>query len=1199
MKKLFYSLLLLLPVSLVLAQDMPQMRAINPDFINYLNAKNNGTISLQSSEGYYLGNIPSPLLKTFDNFIPNTAKGIPSSYDLRTENGGAWLTPVKNQGLEGACWAFATYAAVESYWKKQGLSTYDLSEQNLATCHGFDWTPSEGGNSDLSVAYLSRRSGPISEADDPYVLPASPTCETGLTPVAYVAQSRTLPGTGDAAFSRDAVKQAIMDYGVLYTNMYYDDAYMNNANYTYYYNGSGGTNHGVAIVGWDNSKVCSGAAAGTPAQPGAWIIKNSWGTSWGQSGYFYISYYDTEALSDVCYFPSHIDYNSNSQVYYYDDFGAISAVGYSDGDDYALIKYVASGNQQLSKLGTYILDANTTVSFDVYDNFNGTTLSGLLGSISNQACALPGYYTFDLSTAINLTSGNDFYIKVRYNSGENYPVPIETEYAGFASTVPIETGKCWISSSGGSWTAIGGATSYDYDLCIKAYATTTATSAPVANFTADQTIVTVGSTVYFSDLSTGVPTSWSWDFEGGDPTSSTATNPSVTYDTPGTYDVSLTVTNGLGNDTETKTNYITVTSAPITCEYVDNIDDTDNIVYYTTTGGYVSGPNANNFTEFAEHYTNHLNNLVTGARLGVAQADVLSADAKITMKIWSTTAGKPGTVLYSEDFDISDFTAGANNDITFATPTTVPNDFFIGYQIYFTTPQDTFAVQQAENRGTSSSLTSTAFVKYNGTWRDVNVLFTGGFNTAFCVYPEICPTPPTANFTATPTSGCGSLTVTFTDASSTNTDSWDWDFGDGQTSTDQSPTHTYSTPGTYTVSLTCTNAIGTDTKTMTNFIVVGTTPTAVTVTGGGTQCGGTMVLTASGGTGGTIYWQNTTSNGTSTSVASSSQSVSASGTYYFRARSAEGCWGNQGSAVVTINPVPTNVTVSGGGTQCGGTMTLNASGGTGGTIYWQGTTAGGESTVTASSSQTVSSSGTYYFRAQSAAGCWGNEGSAIVTINTVPDAVTVTGGGTQCGGTMDLNASGGTGGTIYWQGTTSGGTSTVTPTSAQTVTESGTYYFRARSAEGCWGTEGSEIVTIHPLPSVDLGEDQQSCGEYITFDAGAGFESYVWNGTPYNQTLEVGVTGDYTVVVTDANGCTATDMIHVDIFEVPYFTTSVTAETGVGALDGSASVDVTYVTGPQITWSNNETTATITGLSAGFYFVTVENSDGCTASESV
>ncbi len=174
-------------------------------------------------------------------------------------------------------------------------------------------------------------------------------------------------------------------------------------------------------------------------------------------------------------------------------------------------------------------------------------------------------------------------------------------------------------------------------------------------------------------------------------------------------------------------------------------------------------------------------------------------------------------------------------------------------------------------------------------------------------------------------------------------------------------------------------------------VTVNTPPSAVTVSGAGTYCGSTT-LTASGGTGGTIYWQNTTSGGTSTATASASQTVSASGTYYFRSRSAAGCWGTEGSATVTINAVPSVVTVSGGGTYCGST-TLTASGGTGGTIYWQGTTSGGTSTATASASQTVSASGTYYFRSQSAAGCWGTQGSAAVTIrpNFTPGAINTTG----------------------------------------------------------------------------------------------------------------------------------------------------------------------------------------------------------------
>jgi PKD repeat protein len=84
---------------------------------------------------------------------------------------------------------------------------------------------------------------------------------------------------------------------------------------------------------------------------------------------------------------------------------------------------------------------------------------------------------------------------------------------------------------------------------------------PVANFTANTTTVSEGQSVNFTDTSSNNPTSWSWSFEGGSPSSSSSQDPSVTYNTAGTYDVSLTAYNSAGNDTETKYNYITVTEA--------------------------------------------------------------------------------------------------------------------------------------------------------------------------------------------------------------------------------------------------------------------------------------------------------------------------------------------------------------------------------------------------------------------------------------------------------------------------------------------------------------------------------------------------------------------------------------------------------------------------------------------------------------
>ncbi len=738
---------------------------------------------------------------------------------------------------------------------------------------------------------------------------------------------------------------------------------------------------------------------------------------------------------------------------------------------------------------------------------------------------------------------------------------------------------------------------------------------PVADFVADQTSVIVGTTVNFTDLSTGVPDNYSWTFTGGTPDASTASDPSVTYNTPGTYDVTLYVSNSNGNDEITKTAYITVTTAPVTCEFIDNIDDSDNypIYYESMEDRPLTGINEYGFTAFAEYYNSHLNNLVEGVKLGINKVDNVAGDGIISIKIWDANGGLPSTEIYSEDFDIASFTASSYNTISFATPTIVSDEFFIGYEIYYTTPQDTISVYQVENRGDASILPSTAYVEYNNSWYNFDDIFQDGFNTSLSIYPHICPSPPYADFTADATSGCGDLTVQFTDQSSTNTDSWSWNFGDGDTSTEQNPSHYYDTPGTYTVTLTATNTAGSDVITMTDMITVGAIPNDVVVSGGGTQCGGTMTLIAIGGTGGTIYWQNTTSNGTSTATASSSQSVSISGTYYFRAQSADGCWGNEGSDVVTINEVPTPVIVSGGGIQCGGTATLTATGGTGGTIYWQNTTSNGTSTALASSSEVISTNGTYYFRAQSAEGCWGDEGPASVTINDVPDAVVVTGGGTQCGGTMSLTATGGAGGTIYWQNTTSNGTSTATASSSEDVTATGTFYFRAQSPEGCWGAEGSDDVVINDIPTdVTVSGGGIQCYGTITLTATGGTGGTIyWQNTTTNGTStvtasdseEVSATGTYYFRAQSAEGCWGNED-SADVTIHPAVTVEITStdESAPGANDGSATATVTSGT-PEYSYSWNDpgayTTAVVDPLPAGTWCVTVTDFNGCTAEECV
>ncbi|MEN8224136.1 MAG: GEVED domain-containing protein, partial [Bacteroidota bacterium] len=103
--------------------------------------------------------------------------------------------------------------------------------------------------------------------------------------------------------------------------------------------------------------------------------------------------------------------------------------------------------------------------------------------------------------------------------------------------------------------------------------------APEAEFSADNTLVTIGGTVNFTDESLYDPTSWSWVFEGGTPATSTAQNPSVTYATEGIYDVRLTATNAEGSDQLIKYDYIEVsssvqycvTTANNTSDYIESI----------------------------------------------------------------------------------------------------------------------------------------------------------------------------------------------------------------------------------------------------------------------------------------------------------------------------------------------------------------------------------------------------------------------------------------------------------------------------------------------------------------------------------------------------------------------------------------------------------------------------------------------------
>jgi len=135
---------------------------------------------------------------------------------------------------------------------------------------------------------------------------------------------------------------------------------------------------------------------------------------------------------------------------------------------------------------------------------------------------------------------------------------------------------------------------------------------PVANFTADATAITQSNTVNFTDTSTVAPggqaiTSWTWSFAGGTPTSSNTQNPSVVYNETGSFNVSLTVANPSGSDTETKTNYIYVTSSGATSYVTESLQQ-----YIDPFLSTWSGTTVYDLSPIGNH-ASRINDIVTGS----------------------------------------------------------------------------------------------------------------------------------------------------------------------------------------------------------------------------------------------------------------------------------------------------------------------------------------------------------------------------------------------------------------------------------------------------------------------------------------------------------------------------------------------------------------------------------------------------------
>jgi len=464
-----------------------QKEPLNPAFVQYQQNKSAGKVATQTVDGLGLGWVPPPyeLSKAPTATSLAQAQAYPATYDLRTLNK---VSPVENQGDCGSCWTFATFGSLESYLLPGLTTTY--SENNLKNFADFDYTCCAGGDSAMSTAYLARwgttmtdatgatiHGGPVTSASDPYSV--SCTSSPTTSQIAMHVQNVYYLPLKQSALDNNAIKSALMTYGGVYTAFQWEGSsssttsYWNQATAAYYDGSTTGANHAVTIVGWNDNFSAKNFST-TPPGNGAWICKNSWGTSFGQSGYFYVSYYDLNmGYQENTVFTAQPTTNYTTN-YQYDPFGMEGGVGSgSSSTAYGANVFTANSTGTLNAVSFWAPVEDTQYTAQVYVNpsnpsipTSGTLMSTISGTASNAGFSYAGYYTESLSTTVPLTKGEKFAVVVKFTTpGDNDPVPVQYKESGWDDNAPNAiAGQSFYSLDGTTWndlaTAYGAGNAY-------------------------------------------------------------------------------------------------------------------------------------------------------------------------------------------------------------------------------------------------------------------------------------------------------------------------------------------------------------------------------------------------------------------------------------------------------------------------------------------------------------------------------------------------------------------------------------------------------------------------------------------------------------------------------------------------------------------------------------------------------------------
>ncbi len=396
-----------------------------------------------------------------EDALPYKSRKLPKTYDYRKTGRS---TKVRDQGSYGTCWSFASLTALETALRPKNPA--EFSADHMSIHNSFSLEQREGGQYTMSMAYLLAWQGPVLEAQDPYGDGDSPD---GLEPVVHVQEIRILP-------SRDyeSIKNAVFFYGgvqsSLYTSITGSDSH--SANYkeetsSYCYQGDQVPNHDVVIVGWDDEYPKENFQT-KPEGDGAFLCVSSWGEAFGDKGYFYVSYYDSNIGGNSLAYTGIEPTDNYDKLYQSDLCGWVGQVGYGSESAFGANVYEAEEEEFLKAAGFYTTGQETFYEISVVHHAAGEESLGSRKTVASGVAKYSGFYTVLLEEPERLQPGERFALVLEIRTpGSIHPIAVEYQADDATSAADVADGESYISLDGTNWEPMEGR--YQCNLCLKGY----------------------------------------------------------------------------------------------------------------------------------------------------------------------------------------------------------------------------------------------------------------------------------------------------------------------------------------------------------------------------------------------------------------------------------------------------------------------------------------------------------------------------------------------------------------------------------------------------------------------------------------------------------------------------------------------------------------------------------------------------------